>query len=50
MRDFDVLVINLEDSDEHLESVRHMLDREQVAWRRMPVVDGRLGMPEGHYD
>ena len=36
MRDFDVLVINLEGSDERLESVRHMLDREQVAWRRMP--------------
>ena len=41
MRDFDVLVINLEGSDERLESVRQMLDREQVAWRRMPAVDGR---------
>lgn len=50
MRDFDVLVINLEGSDERLESVRHMLDREQVAWRRMPAVDGRHGMPEGDYD
>ena len=30
MRDFDVLVINLEGSDERLKSVRHMLDREQV--------------------
>ena len=39
MRDFDVLVIDLEGSDERLESVRHMLDREQVAWRRMPAVE-----------
>jgi glycosyl transferase family 25 len=39
MRDFDVLVIDLEGSDERLESVRYMLDREQVAWRRMPAVD-----------
>ena len=45
MCDFDVLVINLEGSDERLESVRHMLDLEQVAWRRMPAVDGRHGMP-----
>ena len=44
---FDVLVINLEGSDERLESVRHMLDREQIAWRRMPAVDGRHGMQEG---
>ena len=50
MRDFDVLVINLEGSDERLESVRHMLDREQIAWRRMPAVDGRHGMQEGDYD
>ena len=50
MRDFDVLVINLEGSDERLESVRHMLDREQVTWRRMPAADGRHGMPEGDYD
>ena len=50
MRDFDVLVINLAGSDERLESVRHMLDREQVAWRRMPAVDGHHGMPEGDYD
>ena len=50
MRDFDVLVINLEGSDERLESVRHMLDREHVEWRRMPAVDGRHGMPEGDYD
>ena len=27
-----------------------MLDHEQVAWRRMPAVDGRHGMPEGDYD
>ena len=27
-----------------------MLDREQVAWRRMPAVDDRHGMPEGDYD
>ena len=47
---FDVLVINLAGSDERLESVRHMLDREQVAWRRMPAVDGHHGMPEGDYD
>ena len=47
---FDVLVINLEGSDERLESVRHMLHREQVEWRRMPAVDGRHGMPEGDYD
>ena len=50
MRDFDVLVINLEGSDERLESVRQMLDREHVEWRRMPAVDGRHGMPEGDYD
>ena len=47
---FDALVINLEGSDERLESVRHMLDREQIAWRRMPAVDGRHGMQEGDYD
>ena len=47
---FDALVINLEGSDEHLESVRHMLDREQIAWRRMPAVVGRHGMQEGDYD
>ena len=50
MRDFDVLVIDLEGSDERLESVRHVLDSEQVASRRMPAVDGRHGMPEGDYD
>ena len=27
-----------------------MLDREQVAWSRMPAVDGHHGMPEGDYD
>jgi glycosyl transferase family 25 len=27
-----------------------MLDREQIAWRRMPAVDGRHGMPESDYD
>jgi hypothetical protein len=31
MSDFDVLVINLEGSDERLESVRHMLEREEIA-------------------
>lgn len=31
MRDFDVLVINLEGSDERLESVRYMLEREEIA-------------------
>lgn len=50
MRDFDVLVINLEGSDERLESVRHMMHREQVEWRRMPAADGRHGMPECDYD
>lgn len=50
MRDFDVLVINLEGSDERLESVRHMMHREQVEWRRMPAADGRHRMPEGDYD
>jgi len=49
MCDFDVLVINLDGSDERLESVRHMLDSEAVPWRRMPAVDGRHGMPEGAY-
>ena len=47
---FDVPVINLEGSDERLESVRHMLDREKIVWRRMPAVDGRHGMQEGDYD
>ena len=37
MRDFDVLVINLEDSDEHLESVRHMLDREPVSYTHLTL-------------
>ena len=50
MRDFDVLMINLEGSDERLESVRHVLHREHVEWRRMPAVDGRHGMPECDYD
>jgi glycosyl transferase family 25 len=50
MYDFDVLLINLEGSDERLESVRNMLYAEQINWRRMPAVDGRHGMPEGDYD
>ena len=36
MYDFDVLLINLEGSDERLESVRNMLYAEQINWRRSP--------------
>jgi len=47
IRNFDVLLINLDGSDERLESVRQILVPEQVARRRLPAVDGRNSMQEG---
>lgn len=49
MQSFQIMVINLNDSVERLESFRRQIEPENVNWSRLSAVDGRYGMPNGNF-